>query len=441
MLARISRGRGVSAARLARRLYLYAFLEEFILLYPLYAVLFAESGLSTAQISSLFVIWSAANILLEVPSGVLADAVSRRTLLTIGPLLAGTGYALWVLAPSYPAFAVGFVLWGAHSALRSGAFEALVYTELERLESADRYARVIGRTQTASTVAAAVAMASAGPVFAVGGYPAVGAASVAACLACAMVATRLPEHRDRDPVQSTGPGFAQVFRAGMVEVRTRRSVRVAIVFLVAVAAVWGALDEFLALLAVDAGVSTASVPLLLLLVYAGVAAGGLLGEVAGRLPRPLIAGTLTLAAATLAAGGVLAGRALAGSVPAGGASADGVSAAAGTTVATAALVGFALIGAAFCVFQMVQIAADARLQRTISGAARSTVTSVAGLGTEVATIGVFVVYGAASTVASHGTLFAGWAAVYGLIALLLVRARRGHGRPSTSPPTPDGRHA
>src|SRR5690606_3866281 len=111
---------------------LYSFLGDLVLLYPVYAVLFADTGLSTAQISALFVIWSVASLALEIPSGVLADLVPRRSLLVAGPLLAAIGYALWVAIPSFASFAAGFVLWGAHSALQSGALEALVYEELDR---------------------------------------------------------------------------------------------------------------------------------------------------------------------------------------------------------------------------------------------------------------------------------------------------------------------
>ena len=84
-------------------------------------MLFAETGLSPAAISSLFVIWSVTGFVLEVPSGLWADVFSRRRLLVAAPLLSGAGFALWSFAPSYPAFAAGFVLWGAGSALRSGA--------------------------------------------------------------------------------------------------------------------------------------------------------------------------------------------------------------------------------------------------------------------------------------------------------------------------------
>ncbi|MCF0085746.1 hypothetical protein B0E37_00789 [Streptomyces sp. MH192] len=107
--------------RLTRTLYRYAFLDEFVLLYPVYALLFSDTGLSVWQISSLFALWSLTGVVLEVPSGALADGTSRRRLLVLAPLLTATGFALWVLLPSYASFAVGFVLWGAGGALGSAS--------------------------------------------------------------------------------------------------------------------------------------------------------------------------------------------------------------------------------------------------------------------------------------------------------------------------------
>ena len=67
--------------RLTATLYGYSFLDEFVLLYPVYTLLFSDTGLSVWQISSLFVLWSVTGVVLEVPSGAWADAVSRRMLL------------------------------------------------------------------------------------------------------------------------------------------------------------------------------------------------------------------------------------------------------------------------------------------------------------------------------------------------------------------------
>ena len=101
-----------------------------MLLYPVYALLFADAGLSTGAISSLFAIWSIVAFLAEVPSGALADSWSRRHLYALGAGLTGLGYALWIFWPAYPGFALGFVLWGIGGAFASGTLEALVYDKL-----------------------------------------------------------------------------------------------------------------------------------------------------------------------------------------------------------------------------------------------------------------------------------------------------------------------
>ncbi|MEU7986146.1 MFS transporter [Streptosporangium canum] len=382
---------GARVKRLATTLYGYTFLYDFILLYPVYALLFVDTGLSTAEISSLFVIWSVTSLVLEVPSGVWADAVSRRLLLALAPLLAAAGYALWTIAPSYWAFAVGFVLWGAAGALQSGALEALVYTELERLDAADRYATIMGRGHAFGTGATMVATAAAAPALAVGGYPLLGAASVLACLLCAAVATTFPEHRVKSP-EETPRGYAAILREGVREMRASRSVRRAVLLLAVVWAVWGSLEEYVALLAAATGVAAYAVPLLVLLVSAGVALGGVLAATGRHFTDRAFAGILAAGALALGAGAI-------SGVPA----------------------GFAAIAAAFCLFQMATVLAGARLQDRITGPARATVTSLAGLGTDVTGILVYGGYAAASTVAGHGVIFAVFAVPYLVIALALTR--------------------
>ncbi|MEV8594049.1 MFS transporter [Streptomyces sp. NPDC052012] len=384
--------------RLTSTLYGYAFLEDFVLLYPVYALLFSDTGLAVWQISSLFALWSVTGVLLEVPSGAWADAVSRQLLLWLGPLLTAAGFALWVLLPSYGAFALGFVLWGAGGALASGALEALVHDELERLDAADRYARIMGRARAAGLVAVMAAMGLAGPVLEWGGHAAVGAASVLVCLATAATATRFPEHRS--PV--TGhDSWTATLRAGLAAARADRSVRGALLLVPAVSAVWGALDEYTPLLVRDTGVADATVPYLLLLIWAGATAGSLLAGEGERLGTRGFAALLACAGAALAAGS-----------------------AAGTPA------GLLLVALAFGGFQAATVLADARLQRRIEDTARATLTSVAGLGTELATITVFGGYALIAGYGGHGTAFAVFAVPYLVTALLLMlvrplRSRRG----------------
>ncbi|MBG0827523.1 MFS transporter [Planomonospora sp. ID67723] len=398
MIISSSRAPGARAKRLAATLYVYTFLDDLILLYPVYALLFAETGLSVTEISSLFVIWSVTGILLEVPSGVWADAVSRRLLLCLAPLPAAAGYALWVAAPSYWAFALGFVLWGVRGAMGSGAFEALAYEELDRLGAADTYIRVIGRAEVAGLCGVGVATATAGPVFAAGGYPALGAASVIACLLCAAAGMALPEHRSPASPDGQGAdagdggpgGYAAILRAGLAAARGDRAVRRALLLIPAVTAVWGALEEYVALLVAETGVAAQAVPLWVLLVWVGVTAGGFLAPAGRRLTTRALAWTLALAAFALASG-------TAGGHPA----------------------GLVLVAAAFCVFQMTSVVVDARLQERIAGPSRATVTSMANLGTDLVTVLVYGGYAAASAFAGHGLVFALFAVPYLLLALVL----------------------
>ncbi|MGA6222714.1 MFS transporter [Streptomyces umbrinus] len=407
-------GSGPAARRLSATLYGYAFLDDFVLLYPVYALLFSDTGLTVWQISSLFCLWSLTGVLLEIPSGAWADAVSRRLLLWFGPLLTAAGFILWVLAPSYWAFALGFVLWGAKGALGSGALEALVYEELDRLGAADRYAAVMGRARAAGLVAVMAAIPLAGPVYAFGGYPAVGLASVLACLLTAATATRFPEHREpadgpgevradgpgeglgEGPEDAPGGGWTRTLRAGLAEARGDRSVRDALLLVPAVTAVWGALDEYTPLLVRDTGVAESAVPNWLLLIWAGATVGGLLAGVGRRLGTGGFAGLLAVSAVALAAG---------------------------AWVRTPA--GIGLVALSFCGFQLASVLADARLQDRIGGTGRATLTSVAGVGTDLTTIAVYGAYGVIGSATTHGAAFALFAVPYLVTAVVLAAARKG----------------
>jgi MFS family permease len=377
------------ARRLAGPLLAYAFLDDFVLLYPLYTLLFAATGLSAAEISSLLVVWSVTSVVLEVPSGVWADTVSRRALLVAGPLLGAAGFALWVLVPSYPAFAAGFVLWGAKGALVSGSFEALVYDELELVGAAGAFATLLGRAHAAAGLAVVAATMLAAPVMASSGYAGLGAASVAAGLAGALVALALPEHRDRRPEHGAGaeevdePGYLTTLRAGLREARADVRVRRLVVVVAGAAAIWGALEEYTPLVAVAAGVPVADVPWWELALWGGVAAGAVLAGRVRRIGPRGLATALGLAALALAVG---AG----GGRPA----------------------GLALVALAFGVFQAVDVVLGSWLQDALSGAARATVTSVAAVGAELVAVAVYALYGAVAGVLGAGGAVAALAMLY-----------------------------
>jgi hypothetical protein len=340
-------------------------LSDLVPLYPLYPLLFADSGLSGGQIASLFVLWSAASVMLEVPSGALADVVSRRALLLVGALLPAIGFGLWTFAPGYPAFAAGFVLWAAGGALHSGTLEALIHDELAVVGAESEYQRLSARAYTASIAAMIVGTASAGPLFAWGGYRAVGVVSVVTTIATGLVALTFP---NRPRVSAAGePGGVRAWygmlRSGLSEAAGVRQVR-HLVLLAALVPGFGALDEFFSLLAEGTGAATAVVPVLV----AVTAIGQLAGSASAAWPaRGRTIGLATAAGAVAIIAGALSGSPW----------------------------GLLLVAAGYGAWQHCAVVADARLQAAVRGPARATVTSVAGLGAELAAIALYVSWGLA----------------------------------------------
>jgi energy-converting hydrogenase Eha subunit E len=93
----------------------------------------------------------------------------------------------------------------------------------------------------------------------------------------------------------------------------------------------------------------------------------------------------------------------------------------GSLVGTPA--GIGLVAVAFGGFQLGNVLADARLQDRIEGARRATLTSVASMGTEVATVGVFAAYALVGASYAHGIAFTVFAVPYLVTALVLVRLK------------------
>ncbi len=342
----------------------WAVLADTVPIYALYALFFEDAGLSGAQISTLFLLWSSMGIVAEVPSGALADRFSRRAALVASGVMQAVAYVLWIAFPGYAAFAAGFVLWGLGGAFASGALAALLYDGLAAAGAQDHYARLNGQVTAAGLVSQVPAALAATVLFSTGGYDLVGWVSVAGCLASAALAARLPE--TPRVVETNGedikPGYVAVLRAGLTEAPRRPAVRAAVVAVALLGGLDG-LEEYFPLLASDWGVSTSAVPMALLGVplagAVGAASGGRMAHTSAR----ALAGVLGAAVAVFGAAAFLRRP-----------------------------VGVAGIALAYFLYHLVLVVADARLQARIEGTSRATVTSVASLGTDLTCIVLYAAW-------------------------------------------------
>ena len=258
-------------------------LADAVPLYPLYALLFADTGLSAAEISALFALWSFMGVVAEVPSGALADRFGRRAAVVLAGVLQAAGYAMWIALPGFPGFAAGFALWGLGGAMASGAFEALLYDGLAAAGEADRYARVLGRVEAAALAVQVPIAGAATALFAAGGYTLAGVVSVATSLGAAAVAATLPDVRPEREEDEDDLGYLATLRAGVAEAAGSPPVRAAVLAVAGLTAFDG-LEEYFPLLAADWGVPTEAIPLALVAVPLAGALGAALAG-AGRAPE------------------------------------------------------------------------------------------------------------------------------------------------------------
>ncbi len=104
--------------------------------YPVFTILFLDFGLSLEQFALLNVAWAITIVLLEVPSGTLADVIGRRNLLIFAGGVMVIEIALMSFAPMgnitllFAIFFINRILSGAAEAAASGADEALAYDAL-----------------------------------------------------------------------------------------------------------------------------------------------------------------------------------------------------------------------------------------------------------------------------------------------------------------------
>jgi MFS family permease len=383
------------ARPLARLALAWSGLGALVPLYQLYALLFVDAGLSQGEVSALFALWSISSVLSEVPTGAFADRWSRRGSVVLASVLQAGGFALWTALPVAPAFAAGFVLWGIGGSLSSGAAEAVIFEGLSAAGGRSVYARLTGWMSATELVVQVPTAVLATLLFSAGGYALVGWVSVASCLATALLAGRFPEpaRAEGEPEDDDTGSYVATLRAGVDEALRRPGLAAVVVAAALVLSLDG-IEEYFSLMAAGWGVRTPLVPLAVLAVPLAGAAGAALG---GR-------------AATLRGGAVLALFVLAG-------------ASLGAAAVWARPAALAAVALFYGLYRAVLVVVEARLQDRISGRHRATITSVAGLGSEVATLLVY----AAWAVGRTGALAVLALAVVPAVALGL-RATAANGR-------------
>ena len=139
--------------------------------YPVFTILFLDFGLTISQFAILNVVWAGTIVLMEVPSGALADIWGRRNLLILASMLMIVELLLMCFAPLghpnllFAIFLINRVLSGTAEAAASGADEAIAFDSLKAAGLAAEWSKVLAMQMRVRSMAFIFAMAVGAAVY------------------------------------------------------------------------------------------------------------------------------------------------------------------------------------------------------------------------------------------------------------------------------------
>lgn len=150
-----------------RGVFALRFLGDFLPIAPILVLYYTANGLSSTQIFTVQAVFHLAVLVLEVPSGYLADVIGRRRTLVLGALFFPMGLAVYAAGRSFAAFVAAEVLLAVSVGMRSGCDSALLFDSLKQLGREDEYKLVEGRAALVSRIGTAVSSVAGGALAAV----------------------------------------------------------------------------------------------------------------------------------------------------------------------------------------------------------------------------------------------------------------------------------
>lgn len=127
------------------KFYAFRILSALELTLSIFVLFLLANELTMTEVMSLETIFIAVVLLLEVPSGAVADLFGRKRSVSLAMLFTALAFAIFGAGSTYWVFLVAQLLVALGWALTSGADSALVYDTLKELGREHEYARIFGR--------------------------------------------------------------------------------------------------------------------------------------------------------------------------------------------------------------------------------------------------------------------------------------------------------
>lgn len=144
------------------KLYLIMFFHNLIPAYVIERLFWEQRGMTVFMVVLCEIIYAATVVVFEIPSGVLADKLSRKAMLLVWSVLSAIEFVLLLSANSFIDFAFVMLLAGISGSCASGAFNALLYDSLQGSGEHREFEKILGRVNAFDLLAAVLAALSGG---------------------------------------------------------------------------------------------------------------------------------------------------------------------------------------------------------------------------------------------------------------------------------------
>lgn len=175
-------------------LYIASFLQGLVFWYAIERLFMMNIGFNEALIGVGIATMAVFTLLLEIPSGILADRWSRKGVLIVASILLAASSLVGALAGDPTIYFASMALWGAFYAMYTGTYDSIIYdTLLEETGKADGFERLYGRVRMMDGIALIIGSISGGVIAQQFGFTAVYWLTVPAALLSILVLLKFKE--------------------------------------------------------------------------------------------------------------------------------------------------------------------------------------------------------------------------------------------------------
>lgn len=151
--------------KIGRMMFTYYILQSFIFYIPVLTIFLNYEIKNLFYVSILFSVKSVATCVLEIPTGIIADYISRKLSIILGTALYICSMLIFVFKPEFVYLIFAQLLFGVSETLISGADQALFYDNFKYINKEESYPRYIGNLTFWSNVTLFVAFVLGGIIY------------------------------------------------------------------------------------------------------------------------------------------------------------------------------------------------------------------------------------------------------------------------------------